>query len=214
MRFYEFDKQLDEINMSPDILISEVIDVERERPNIKGQEIGRGVFGRVKDLDDYTVEKTARDPAYRAFVEAIAALPQPNRFLPQVKEVQHRGGGYRQYQIERLRPLADYEDDVIWAKIEQLVDPNIIRSTLRKISSRHLTSNVPAKILSLILQRVMYGNIRLSVIRDPELVQAIQLIQQVALKSRGYFRADIHEDNIMVRPTSLGPQLVINDPLS
>jgi len=52
----------------------------------------------------------------------------------------------------------------------------------------------------------------LAQIKDPMLKQALMLIKK--LLSQGGHGRDIHYGNIMVRRTSVGPQLVITDPLS
>lgn len=49
-------------------------------------------------------------------------------------------------------------------------------------------------------------------VHDEKLLEAIELIERVSAKP-GMF-LDMHEDNIMVRRTSIGPQLVIIDPLA
>lgn len=49
-------------------------------------------------------------------------------------------------------------------------------------------------------------------IADPNLVQAIRLIRQV-VSSNDVFGLDIRADNCMIRNTSVGPQLVITDPI-
>ena len=48
-------------------------------------------------------------------------------------------------------------------------------------------------------------------IRDPLLAQALKAIREIA--QQGDFSPDIHPENVMIRPTSVGPQMVITDPL-
>ena len=48
-------------------------------------------------------------------------------------------------------------------------------------------------------------------IKDPHLLAAIEFIKKVAREEN--YGTDLHADNIMVRRTSVGPQIVINDPL-
>jgi hypothetical protein len=47
---------------------------------------------------------------------------------------------------------------------------------------------------------------------DPKLLQSMDLIKRLMAKHP--FQDDLHVNNLMIRRTSLGPQMVINDPLS
>jgi hypothetical protein len=48
---------------------------------------------------------------------------------------------------------------------------------------------------------------------DPKLVQSMNIIKRLMEKYPN-FKDDLHVNNLMIRRTSLGPQMVINDPLA
>jgi hypothetical protein len=48
---------------------------------------------------------------------------------------------------------------------------------------------------------------------DPNLIQSFKIIKKLE-KSNPTFMDDMHINNLMIRRTPIGPQLVINDPLA
>jgi hypothetical protein len=66
------------------------------------------------------------------------------------------------------------------------------------------------------LAKMMSENIKTgnySNVLDSNLKGALNLIRKIIQKSNGNITLDLHKDNIMVRGTPSGPQLVITDPL-
>jgi hypothetical protein len=62
--------------------------------------------------------------------------------------------------------------------------------------------------------RQAFGNGETSLIKDPELKDALNVINKMADSSGNHFNHDLHDGNFMWRMTGTMPQLVILDPLS
>ncbi len=140
--------------------------------------------------------------AYFNYVRTMAKLAAENPFFPRIYNINVKrdstGDYHVRYQMERLRPLNMLPPEVLHGMLVGLFDtsPSAFDSG-RKIAA--------------LLNRAVEEN-DLSHIKDDQLAKAVELISRLSDQYR--YSPDIHIDNIMVRVTSVGPQLVITDPLS
>jgi hypothetical protein len=79
----------------------------------------------------------------------------------------------------------------------------------------YLPSNmqIPAALIAMIREAVnQYSSTDFEYqIKDKKLTEAVMLLRE--LISKGYIEEDLHINNVMIRRTSVGPQLVITDPV-
>jgi hypothetical protein len=165
------------------------------------------------------------DNGFLQWALVISRHQDANPYLPRIYRVQTRKSSedpnFRQhtYEIERLQSVED-DDNQRW-------DPEIIKSIGRKTIKnwnkaiepkiKDLSSyQILVKIAEIIRDSVEHDTYH-QTIRDPLLIRAIELMTAAnanLMQTRVvHGRYDIHSENIMLRPTNVGPQLVITDPL-
>ena len=154
--------------------------------------------------------------AYYKYVMEIRDLKREgyhNRFFPQVYNidiVQDPKGNQRpRYRIEKLQQGTSYPEEALIGMYEQLFfgefDTNIIDFADNK--SQAVWSEI-ADQCNRAVERSNYTQIR-----DQELIEALMLIDRI-IQENPDWNVDLHRNNIRVRGSSVGPQLVLMDPIS
>lgn len=178
--------------------------------------------------DPHMVKKTDRtalppeqNPFYQyARVIATAEKRNTNPYLPRVRVVDAEetewGGVIFTYECERLH---DYED--VQYELGEDVVLHIGRKmfndydTLSKNYIRdHRGDNLNAwEVLAGILHLMQVGH-KSNWVKDPLFKQALDILHEIDEQTGNFFQWDWKADNLMIRFTSKGPQLVLTDPLS
>jgi ribosomal protein S18 acetylase RimI-like enzyme len=198
--------------------------------------LGSGYFGKVYDqpegeLGIGTAKKISRFDqdkptldGYYAYINRLMSLKDQNDnpYLPQVYNANvvkpKRGAPYFELDMEKLTPWQDLEEDELLTMFSKALDVEI--NSLEQFRQLVGRKSIPYKdIIMTELLRYMtktlsdpnYKDIKGNSIKDPQLIEAINIIRY--LEKTGYGE-DLHAGNIMVRRTKYGPQLVLTDPLS
>lgn len=142
---------------------------------------------------------------------------QSNPYLPRVYDI-------KTYQvrptrleyvveIEKLEGLQDVDAEEIRNMGERLFnDYEGQKERLRSLYPTLFTGDVEERdMFASIVARAMKQQISLSVVQDKKFREAIAIVGNIA-KKEGHI-VDMHSGNMMIRRTSVGPQLVITDPL-
>ena len=210
------------------------VDVDDDS-NSNNDLIGAGYYSRVHQPRDnpHEVHKTTKarfkydtgatvpiddsvDPYYD-WVKAIAPYAKSNPYLPRVyvadsKSLRRTGELKPHYQLEKLfdhkaisssvlyvlyyKEMANHDKaDAYIETMEKQIDNNLI-------SPEHAMSDLWLQIIKCIKYNVR---------KDPQIQQALDIVTQLIV-DRGY-ADDMHSGNFMIRLTSIGPQIVITDPL-
>lgn len=173
---------------------------------------GRGKFSAVKgDQDPHMINKVAHrhDPAYNAYVDFLIdnKLAQSNPHFPRI----YTSEGNDKWKTEKLQyTLRQYLYD-------KNTDPKELDQRLETLASIYLNDKeyesdiTPNSFYRLITQP---SKIKLGTYR-----RALEIINQLFDKlrhddPRAYLIIDLHPDNIMVRMSPVGPQLVLVDPFA
>lgn len=180
--------------------------------------LGRGRYSKVTARDPYSVDKTylrkwrrQRPDPYPAYVDAVLRqkLADSNPYFPRIYQVQ--SGDKPVYNMERLQPLTSLDDETLFALGERLIDDEWVNwENWRSFKKSDPKSWSGAHVITAPMNWVLHGQSP-SHIRDPLLKQALLKIQQIAQQTNS--NPDIHPENVMIRPTSVGPQIVLTDPL-
>jgi hypothetical protein len=162
------------------------------------------------------------DDAYYLYVTAISHLQKKNYrnpYFPVVYQVRvtsdPRGMDRPRYRIETLQNPANYPVEAIEGMVERMfVDPSIVLKSVRGSNPQRQVGDVWRSISALLDDCLGESNAEaLAKIKDPLLQQALAVIHKI-LQKRATFEPDIHANNIMIRGTPVGPQLVLMDPIS
>jgi hypothetical protein len=163
------------------------------------------------------------DDAYYLYVSAIAHLQKKNYrnpYFPVVYQVKvtsdPRGMDRPRYRIETLQSFENYPVESIMGMIDRMfINPEYVIS--RKVEyTNEKNKGVLWRDMADYLDKIVMGAHdaeMLSNVKDPLLKQALSVINKILLK-RESFEPDIHHNNIMIRGTPVGPQLVLMDPIS
>lgn len=208
-------------------LVSRDFDRLRTRLSNDKKALGSGLYASVHQTqnDPNTVTKVGRavtvnpsDDGYIGFVKQI--IGKKNPYFPQIselREVKDRSGTYTGFvtRMEKLTSLKDLRREELAALIHKmtgqepnLADPHVGIGTLK--ITREMAKHPEILIGDLVA--AAYRNPDSGTIADPALLQAIDILRQLA--KAGMYEEDIHSGNLMIRRTPYGPQLVITDPFS
>jgi hypothetical protein len=175
------------------------------------QELGDGAFSKVftDPTDPHMVDKRsstlrhvrgAKD-GFNAFIEYLVKHDlMDNIHFPKVYNVDRvtgKDGKYREsYKVEKLIPLQKLSEEEL--------------DTLAEMNFPQLFENTPEEISSFI-ERSVINQLTFNRLKSESLKDAISIVKRAASELK--FMVDLHDENIMVRRTSVGLQIVINDPL-
>ena len=181
---------------------------QRTQKTIDNPDTGAYAVGTTDPRDPHMFRKKMRQPskldvdAYYQYIKYIEPYSDSNPFFPKVYgvDVKRDPNGLEKpsYRIEKLVDI-DQADQRMDYQLEDA------------LKDRYLVNNAAGSIVS-IIRNAISGSFNLKNIKDGKLVQAIQLIQKF-LDDHPKFELDLHRGNVMIRFTSVGPQLVITDPV-
>jgi hypothetical protein len=172
-------------------------DSSKEDPEVKGS----GFFAAVKgDEDPFMINKVNKgideDPAYDAYVNN--KLAQSNPHFPRIYQIQ-RG---KKWKMEKL-PFT----------LEEYLNTDDHEENTHRFN---LINNIYFDGAALNDKGKLYDLVKSasSPIKLESYKKALGMIEQefLSLRKSNKFRYDLHANNIMVRLTPQGPQLVITDP--
>ena len=202
-------------DFNPDISRQTQASIELDRDNY-----GRYAKGTPDRKDPLTFRKTPHQPskleqdAYYQYVKAAAPLMKSNPYFPRVYKITVNKDSLGQtkpsYNLETLHPnIVNPQGDQQQIAHEQQVQAleAVMDRMFVEVPKLQTGKSGLGRYLETIAQEQDYSNVK-----DPKLVQALELINSVAEK--GSFNWDLHAGNIAFRLTSFGPQLVLMDPLS
>lgn len=188
-------------------------------------QLGSGLYANVyrRKSDPNTVTKVARavthkssDDGYVGFIQHIIDMHNP--YFPQVselKEIVDRDGEFAGYvvRMEKLQTMHQLSDEEIDALMHKILGEEVNFRTPGAVVggftvSKSVARDTPRLIGAIIEDQ--YQNPNSSVIKDPALLEALDMLRKLAKK--GQYSQDLHEGNMMIRRTPYGPQLVITDP--
>jgi hypothetical protein len=156
---------------------------------------------------------------YRRYIERIRTLSPENPYLPRIYSTEtiedpqdpRRETAMTVYTMERLSEPERLLDrghisrDFIMNLVDNTVELTAAQRKNLEDESEYIIWNFFARILDHAMNSQDY-----SAIKDGKLKSAMKIIAELTGIQT---RLDIHGGNIMVRLTSVGPQLVISDPL-
>lgn len=149
------------------------------------------------------------DPKY-AWAQTAIKYATDNPFFPRiyVVNVKTDSGGRKlpRYRMEKLQHLRVLPSETLTGMYENLFGKEYPYNTDKEDSSMDIAEDIAQK-----LERAVDTR-DLSEIDNTQLRQALKHIIDL-LKNDKNFITDIHANNVMVRGTPFGPQLVITDPL-
>lgn len=157
----------------------------------------------------HTASKSEEHDAYYTYIKAISQgdVASSNPYFPRVysiNTVKDKAGTITyKIDIEHLKPLRDLTSPELFVLWSRMFDKD-------KFQEHHIFSDkVDIDGAAKMVRDAAYGKIQP---KDEQLHDALELIRYLMNKSD--YNNDINKNNIMVRRTNLGYQLVITDPLS
>ena len=154
--------------------------------------------------------------AYYKYVMEIRELKQQgyhNPFFPQVYNIDitqdPKGNQRPRYRIEKLQQGDSFPARTLIGLYERLFNDEFDQRNLEGVSNRsYAVWREIANQVNRSVERSNYTNIR-----DDQLMEALVLIDRIVQENPDW-NVDLHVNNIRVRGSSVGPQLVLMDPIS
>lgn len=148
-----------------------------------------------------------RNDAYYQYIKATRPYVDSNPFFPRVYKIIMKRDpvGYvkPEFHIEKLHD-SDAVDSYYDDKLDEIL--------FRKYASAEGRQEFHGRSFMRLLSRAIIAYEAKELIKDPKLIEAIELIQKVK-ESNDKFSFDLHSGNIMFRLGSTGPELVFTDPI-
>jgi hypothetical protein len=207
-----------------EIIDTEYIDTQFVSPKKKDTEtkIGSGRYSTVSKADDFSVNKKYKrkkknidtDPYY-IYVKTISdnKLAEKNPYFPRIYSVKSNRvddeNNRPDFNMEILTPISDISSDIIY-NIGKHIMANAVTYDLNFQFYLSNHKNVIG-VITTTMNRALHSK-NLDEIKDSMLKNALKVIMNIRDKYP-QCRPDIHPDNIMVRLTPHGPQIVLTDPL-
>ncbi|MEM4258074.1 MAG: hypothetical protein QXL17_02845 [Candidatus Thermoplasmatota archaeon] len=169
-----------------------------------------------------TLSKYAKENPYFPRVDRISEIPiNPSEYNVVINNVHEKNPDVAQ---KFARTFARYPlSKLIVFKMEPLVEFSqatreellvLFQKMFGTEPTKQLSPNELREEITKIIEKAVHGKYTadyLNQIKDPYLKNAISLIKKVRAKTKAY--VDIHRENVMLRRTPYGLQLVITDPL-
>lgn len=154
--------------------------------------------------------------AYYKYVMEIRELKQQgyhNPFFPQVYNVDitqdPKGNQRPRYRIEKLQPGDSYPEETLIGMYERLFNDEFDMRNLEGTTNKsYAVWREIANQVNRAVERSNYTNIR-----DDQLIEALMLIDRI-IQENPEWNVDLHVNNIRIRGSGMGPQLVLMDPIS
>lgn len=186
----------------------------------KTKKLGTGAFSTAYTHKDnpHDVTKGSRPventDGYEAFFRALSKSKKAksNIYFPRFRNINtftNKETGSRKrtsYMVktERLHPLSSLS----YTEANALLHKMFTKEGRDWIADGHENPGIQYLVRG--IDGALDGYIKRDQIKDEELKYAVRFLDVVRTKSD--FQSDMHEGNLMVRRTSVGPQIVINDP--
>lgn len=179
-----------------------------------GPESGAYAIGSQDKKDPHMYNKkhflpsNLENDGYYQYVKAIQPYMAENPYFPRVYVVKltkdSKGNILPEYKMEKLSPANEFSFSSILAMAKKMFKefPDIPSG----YNSHYIMSVISRNLLSATSIRDF------SNIADDNLKSALLLIDKI-IESNDMINLDLHANNIMIRGTQIGPQLVITDPL-
>jgi len=186
--------------------------------------LGSGNFSKVRTTSDpHLVKKSSvetttgnpeKDDSYWDFIDFLLKNKLwENPYFPRVYKKTSMHGkedtSHHSVVMEKLEPISNAEHDDLLAIIRKSFNEKG-REEIKNRYSEERGYKLPDSIAKILDDAVHRGN--LSFIKDEQLEKALKILNLYAKHSK--VGVDIHSENIMVRRTPVGLQLVISDPFS
>lgn len=191
-------------------------EVPNKNPKVKT--LGSGTFASAYVNQDTPQDVTkgsqlTKEPdGFRAFFTALSKdeEAQANPYFPRFRQIRtysnkHEGDKKRTSYVVRVEKLEPFTN-LSRAERNMLIDKIFTEKGI--VSNFADESGLGVAIYSASIDRKHITGIE---IKDPDFLDALWFLDEVA-ENYGY-GLDLHDENIMVRRTSVGPQIVLNDPL-
>lgn len=215
--FYDYSKEDYAMDQAPD----ERSGTDRIKKDPKLKTLGAGYFSSVYAHDDnpHDVMKFPRKEAsksdtdgFRIFISALAKDKemQSNPYFPRfrmIRKFEHGDEHSYTARMERLFPLEDLEMEDLYSIVERIYDDELATYLYDRASLPHLFYKQLAKAVS----NTVESKWHVENITDAHFAEATDWIHDLA--EREGFYVDLHFNNMMVRRTPYGSQLVLSDPL-
>jgi hypothetical protein len=154
--------------------------------------------------------------AYFVYVKEINSLRKvgySNPFFPQVYNVDitqdPKGNQRPRYRIEKLQSGDSYPKEALEGMYERLFNDDISKKDFSNYSNpEYAVWQEIAYEVNRAVERSNYTNIR-----DDQLRETLMLIDKIITENPEW-NIDLHANNIRIRGSSTGPQLVLMDPIS
>lgn len=216
--YYDYSKEDFAVDKAP----GEKSGTDRIKKNPKVKTLGAGYFSSVYAHDDnpHDVMKFPRKEynkgdvdGFRIFMSALAADKemQSNPYFPRFRMIRKfEKGKEHSYtaRMERLFPLESLEVEDLYSILERIYSDEFAKEVLDR-------SNTPQlyffKQVAKTVGHTVEKGWDLEKVTDPLFEQAADWIHELGLREGFY--VDLHFNNMMVRRTPYGSQLVLSDPL-
>lgn len=172
------------------------------------------------DANSLTPTDDDVDPYYD-WVKAIAPYAKSNPYLPRVYVANNNkdktGALKPEYEMEKLFDYKTVPINVLYnllynESLDYDAEELYVNDLKRLIKSGNYSAEeiheLGARKIWFRTLRYMIANVR----KDPQIQEALDIIDKLVAE-RGY-RKDLHSGNFMIRSTSIGPQIVITDPIA
>ena len=180
-----------------------------------GKHMGSGCYGSAYKLDNTDVEQIAKvsrasnghieNDGYYKWVKAVLDAPA-NRYLPQIYKATIKQPN------QKVQHVAPYLD----VKMERLHHVNYLTDAGIKFISTQMFGKQFDHIDTVLarLRNLCWCDVKTvhENVKDPDLLDVIMMIRTII--ESGFCGDDLHDENIMIRVTKFGPQLVFTDPIS
>jgi hypothetical protein len=200
--------------------------------NSKGSPEGQYSFVKNDPTDPHAVIKNQKRPnvtdPFWIYTQELQSNPEmmDNPYLPKIynhtKLRDAKDNTLNTAKIEKLHPIKSLHPEQILHIYHRAMGKEFEETSLGKEflrANRFQPSDVVRDTLAIealetllgMLQYVVNGDANPNMIHDEDLKRALIFIERIRRKHK--FSGDIHDDNIMVRLSSHGPQMVLTDPL-
>ena len=185
----------------------------------RGRDIGAfAKYDRIRNEPKMGVKQSLRplpeqDDAYYTYIKTISQndTMSSNPYFPRVYGINttkdNHGKIIYKINMEHLKNLKDIPKDDLISLLSRMFDGTILNKY--HIISSNNDNRIFYDRIGQIIRDVAYGKVQTI---DDNLRNALKLIQKI--RNEHNYANDINKNNIMIRRTNLGYQLVITDPLS
>lgn len=220
----EYDEPQQKIRYSQQDFDYDTMINKSKRDAKKNQDVQPGSFsgGQTNPRDPHEFVKKSHitslldNDAYYRYVSEIRDLKQQgyhNPFFPQVYNIDitqdPKGNQRPRYRIEKLQSADDFATEALVGLYERLFMDELSENMLKGLenANRSVWKEI-ARQCDRAVKLSNYNNIR-----DDQLKEALLLIDQI-IKENPDWSSDLSMNNIRVRGSRVGPQLVLMDPIS